>query len=96
MKNMIRPKREVLPDSALVPNRNLVPPPTRFTHRVKADTPFYFRKPGTKSKPAKSDGTLSGLTSVRLLTHDGGTYCRVADAQGLKVTVAFSALAPLS
>jgi hypothetical protein len=40
MDHMKRPKAMVLPDSALVPESNMVtPPPKHFTHVVKAEQP---------------------------------------------------------
>jgi len=91
---MRRPKATVLPDSALVPERNLLhTPPNRFTHEVKAEQPYYYSSPN-QATPA--DGTFPAGTKVVLLAHDGGAVCYVADARGLYVATAFKGLRPIS
>ena len=92
MDHMIRPTAMVLPTSALVPDRNLrLPAPTRFTHEVIADQPYYYRDPGPTDAP---DGIFSAGTKVVLLSHEGGTLCQVVDGQGLYVTMAYVGLRP--
>ena len=94
MEGMRRPKVEVLPDSALVPDANrIVPPPNRFTHEVIADQPYYYASPRAGSDPP---GTFAAGTKVVLLVHDGGPACRVVDGRGLYVATAFGGLRPLT
>jgi hypothetical protein len=90
MDRMRRPKATVLPDSALVPEKNLQPPPTEFTHEVISDQPYYY-----SSRVKSPDGTLPAGTKVKLLAHGGGPMCQVVDARGLSVTTACSGLRPL-
>ena len=93
MGRMIRPKATVLPESALVPDRNLLqPPPNKFTHEVIADQPYYYSIPGKKDAP---DGTFPAGTEVVVLSHDGGSMCNVADGRGLHVVTAFKGLRPI-
>jgi hypothetical protein len=94
MDRMLRPKATVLPESAVVPERNLVhPPPTEFTHEVIAEQPFYYNGPEQGALP---EGKFPAGTKVKLSTHHGGPYCEVVDGQGLRVTTAFKGLRPLS
>ena len=90
---MLRPKARVLPESALVPEKNLKPRPTEFTHEVIAEQPYYYIGPQQGSPP---EGTLPAGTKVKLHAHDGGPMCQVVDARGLCVTTAYSGLRPLS
>jgi hypothetical protein len=92
MDRMRRPKATILPDSALVPEKNLQPPPTEFTHEVIADQPYYYSSPQQATPP---DGTFPAGTKVKLLAHDRGPMCQVLDARGLCVTTACSGLRPL-
>jgi hypothetical protein len=88
---VLRPKATVLKPSALIPADNLIkPPPTRFTHELIQSQPYYYKR--GSSEP---DGTFAAGTRVLLLEHDGGEYCRVADAQGLCVETACLGLRPL-
>ncbi len=90
---MIRPKATVLPDSAQVPDRNLLqPPPNQFTHEVKAEQPYYYIGPHQAAPP---EGTFPAGTKVALISHEGGATCHVADARGLYVVTAFDGLRPL-
>ena len=93
MDHMRRPKATVLPDSALVPERNRKPPPTRFTHEVIAGQPYYYIGPQQAAPP---EGTFAAGTQVKLHAHDGGPVCQVVDARGLCVATAFSGLRPLA
>lgn len=77
---------EVLPDSALVPEGNT------FTHQVTRAQPYYLRKPRKGTAPS---GEFGVGEKVRLLPHDGGELCLVADVKGLRVYTAFATLAPL-
>ena len=89
MDRMRRPKATVLPDSALVPEKNLQPPPTEFSHEVIAHQPYYYSSPQQATSP---DGMFPAGTKVKLLAHNGGPMCRVVDARGLCVWTAFSGL----
>ncbi len=93
MDHMRRPKATVLPDSAMVPERNLQPPPTQFTHEVIAEQPYYYVGP---QQPGPPEGTFAAGTKVKLHAHDGGPVCQVVDARGLCVATACSGLRPLS
>ena len=92
MDRMLRPKATVLPDSALVPEQNLQPPPTEFTHEVVAEQPYYYIGPQQAAPP---EGKFPAATRVKLYAHDGGLMCQVVDARGLCVWTAFSGLRPL-
>ena len=93
MEGFIRPDAEVLPETAMVPERNLiVPPPDQFTHELTRAQPFYYPGPQQGTAP---DGELPAGTRVVLLVHDGGPYCRVVSGQGLYVAVEFAALGKL-
>lgn len=93
MDHMLRPKAAVLPESAIVPDRNMIrPPPTKFTHEVISEQPFYYIGPNQTAPP---EGKFPAGTKVKLMTHDGGTMCQVADGRGLCVTTAFIGLRPL-
>ena len=94
MDHMLRPKATVLPESAIVPDRNIIqPPPTEFTHEVIAEQPYYYKGPQQAAPP---EGKFPAGTKVALLTHDGGSVCRVVDGRGLCAATAFNGLRPLS
>lgn len=85
----LRPKTFTLPESALVPSRNVIEPaPNQFTHRVVRDEPYFFQKP---VKSAATAGRFAAGTPVVLLSKDGRT-CWVSDGQGLHVAVACASL----
>lgn len=89
MGEFLRPKASVLPDSAVIPPRNLLqPPPNRFTHLVRADQPYYYEADASGG----AAGTFMAGTPVLLLSHDGGALCHVADARGLFVATRFDGL----
>jgi len=91
---MIRPKAVVLNDAALVPEKNLIkPPPDQFTHELQQAQPYYYDQAQTAAKP---DGELAAGAQVVLMVYDGGSYCRVVDAQGLYVETAYEGLRSLS
>ena len=93
MENMKRPRKIVLPESAQVPDRNLLqPPPNQFTHDVLEEQPYYYIGPHQGSPP---EGRFAAGTKVVLLRHDGGPVCHVADGRGLYVATAFGGLRPL-
>jgi hypothetical protein len=80
-----RPETTVLPEGALVPGRNLIrPAPNQFTHEVTRSQPYYYGDPQPGTPP---DGQFPAGTKVVLLVGDGGPNCRVADGQGLYVTI---------
>lgn len=94
MDHIIRPKALVLPESALLPDRNtLHPPPNQFTHEVVAKQPYYYIGPHQTAQP---EGNFPAGTKVVLLTYDGGPVCWVADSRGVYAATAFSGLRPLS
>jgi hypothetical protein len=93
MDHMQRPKATVLPDSAMVPKRNLQPPPTHFTHEVIAEQPYYYIGPRQADPP---EGMFAAGAKVKLLSDDGGPVCHVVDARGLRVATACSGLRPLA
>jgi len=83
----------VLPESALVPDKNIIsPPPNQFTHEVNELQPFYFSDVQEGGAP---NGQIEAGTRVVLLVHDGGDYCRVADGRGLYVQTRFGGLRKL-
>lgn len=87
---MNRPEASVLPDSALVPQRNSVsPPPDQFSHVLSRPAPFWYD--GAGSRPA--DGELATGTRVLAVRRADGDHCWVIDERGLYVQVEASALA---
>lgn len=90
MGKFLRPKAEVLPDSALVPDKNLISPPTQFTHQLTRAEPYYF----SSAQSGGPDGEFPSGTKV-LLVSDDGDRCRVADEHGLCVEIARAALTEL-
>jgi hypothetical protein len=90
--NVIRPNAVVLPDSAQVPERNVVkPPPNRFTHEVVAEQPYYYMGVDQAAPP---DGKFAIGAHVVLLRHDAGE-CWVADERGLYVATSCGGLRAL-
>lgn len=94
MRGFVRPDPVVLPESAVVPARNVIrPAPNQFTHELTRPAPFYFDGAQQGGPP---DGELPAGTKVVLLVrHDDDTRCRVADARALYVEVEFDALRKL-
>ena len=93
MGRMLRPKAMVLPETALVPARNLIQPaPNQFTHDVTKEQPYYFTSP---KQTAPAEGNFAAGTKVLLIRHDGGGFCHVADGRGLYVATAFKGLRPI-
>lgn len=83
----------MLPDSATIPDANLIrPAPDRFTHRVGSAQPYYYTVPRGADA---GDGTFDAGAKVVVLSHTGGRWCHVADARGLHVVTAFSGLEAL-
>lgn len=90
----IRPKAEVLPETALVPAGNLISPaPNRFTHELTRPQPYYYDDDSRQRRAAA--GEFAAGTRVVLLVHDGGDACWVADGRGLYVQIDFDSLKPL-
>jgi hypothetical protein len=93
MEGFLRPPTEVLPESAVVPDRNLiVPAPNTFTHTLAGDQPFSYT---TLEGSAVPDGELTAGTPVVLMVFDGGRFCRVVDGRGLYVEIEHESLKPL-
>ncbi|HEY6247527.1 MAG TPA: hypothetical protein VIX17_26490 [Pyrinomonadaceae bacterium] len=93
MKGFTRPKAEVLSGDSIVPDENIIsPPPNQFTHKLKRDAPYYFDEP---QQGKSANGTFVKGTSVVLLRHDGGSYCRVSDGRGLYVAITYDSLKAL-
>lgn len=82
---------EVIDDAALVPSRNHVAPPDRFSHELTEPAPYWFDGAGSKNP----DGELPAGTPV-LLTIGDNTFCRVIDERGLFVQVRCEVLRPLT
>ena len=86
----LRPPTVVLDESSLIPDKNLISPaPNQFTHEVTRQQPFYFTGARQVAAP---DGQFQMGTKVVLLVYDGGSYCRVADGQGLYAEIAYDSL----
>jgi hypothetical protein len=86
---VIRPKAAVLPDSAQLPDRNvLTPPPNQFTHEIVAEQPYYYTGIDQAAPP---EGKFAQGMKVVLLRHDDAE-CWVADGRGLYVATACSGL----
>jgi hypothetical protein len=93
MEDFLRPKTTILPESALVPDKNIISPaPNQFTHEVTRTQPFYF---GDAGQGGALNGELEAGTRVVLLVDDGSEYCRVADGRGLYVQTECSGLRKL-
>jgi hypothetical protein len=93
MDRIVRPPMTILPESALVPDKNLSrTPPTHFTHEVVNKQPYYFSKPQSAEQPI---GFLSVGDKLLLVSHDGGEYLHAEDARGLLLVTAFAGLKSL-
>jgi hypothetical protein len=89
---VIRPKAVVLPDSALVFERQTIsPPPNQFTHEVVVEQPYYEIDADDSAAAA---GQFQSGSKLVLLRHDDGPMCHVADARGHVVKTAFEGLRP--
>lgn len=96
MPRMLRPKATVLPDSALVPEANLKPPPKRFTHEVVSAQPYHYAAAQADGAPdGAPDGHFAPGAKVLLLERGDGPLCWVQDRHGLCVITAFSGLRAL-
>lgn len=93
MKGFTRPEATVLPEDAMIPDKNLIKPaPNQFTHKLKSAQAYYY---DGAQQGAPADGEFPAGTKVALLVHDGGNYCRVVDARGLYVEIEFASLKKL-
>lgn len=93
MEGFVRPDAVILPENAVIPDRNLIlPAPNQFTHKLIRPQPFYFTGAQQGMQP---DGQLLAGTKVVLLMYDGSNYCRVADGQGLYVEIEYDSLKKL-
>jgi hypothetical protein len=87
MEGFLRPKAEVLLDSALIPGKNLiVPPPNQFTHELTRDEDYHY------GGGAGADGVFPVGTRVLLVRQQEGGRCHVIDERGLYVEVACDSL----
>lgn len=93
MEDFVRPDAVVLPENAIVPDKNLISPaPNQFTHELIRPQSFYFTGAQQAGQP---DGQLPAGTRVTLLVYNGGSYCRVVDGQGLYVEIEYNSLRKL-
>jgi hypothetical protein len=89
---VLRPESHVLPDDALVPDRNIVrPPPNHFTHELLVDEPYRLDRPQPAVEP---DGVLPAGTPVVVLVQ-GPDRSRVVDGRGLYLEVRRASLRKL-
>jgi hypothetical protein len=92
MNGITRPTAEVLPESAVVPHRNVMSPaPDHFTHEVTSRQPYWYSEAGANPP----DGEFAAGTKV-LMTHAEGPHAWVADSRGLYVKTNLATLRPLS
>lgn len=84
MDRMLRPKMQVLPDSAMAE--------TVVTHTVSGEQPYYLKRPGKKSEPA---GKLPAGSKVRLVQKGRGEMRLVEDTAGRRIFTAFAGLRPI-
>jgi hypothetical protein len=78
MGKFLRPKAEVLPDNAIVPEKNLISPaPNQFTHELTRPEPYYY----SSAQRRPPDGEFPAGTRV-VLVHRGDR-CRVVDGRGI-------------
>ena len=93
MKGFETPQAQVVDETAVVPDANLIKPaPNQFTHQLSREEPYFYQG-AQRGRPP--DGTFSSGTKVVLMVYDGGAYCRVADSRGLYVETGYEALANL-
>ena len=85
------PKTTLLPGSGEVPIENLRRPPTRYTHRVMGEQPYFYQP---QIGPTAA-GTFDAGTRVALIA-EAGALCRVVDSRGLFVFTKCSGLEKLA
>jgi hypothetical protein len=94
MEGFLRPPRTVLPENAVVPDRNrIIPAPNTFTHTLLRDQSFSYTSLEGAAVP---DGELAKGAPVVLMVYDGGRFCRVVDARGLYVEIDYESLKPIA
>jgi len=81
---MLRPKPQVLPDSALVK--------TTATHVISEEQPYYLKRPGKTSEPA---GNVPAGSQVFLLSKGRGEMALVQDTKGRRIYTASAGLRPI-
>lgn len=86
---MLRPEPVVLGAEALVPDDNVAPAPTRLTHELTEDEPYWF----DRTAGGDADGMLPAGTPVAV-AHDGAELTTVIDRRGLSVEVRTASLRP--
>jgi hypothetical protein len=91
MEGIKRPKAVVLDAGMQIPAGNLITPaPTRFTHILGEEQPFYYEEPTVGGSPA---GLLAKGTKLVVLKSEGQMW-RVIDARGLYVVTSSLHLLP--
>jgi hypothetical protein len=89
MARMLRPKMQVMRESALIPPGNQVQPaPNQFTHELVEHQPYYYGASARK----QPDGDFPAGTQVVLMVRGAGHMCRVVDGRGLYVLTACKGL----
>jgi hypothetical protein len=91
MKGVTRPKMTTLPEAAQIPAGNLRRPPSRYTHRLIAEQPYFYEADASGNAP----GTFGAGTRVARVTEEGA-LCRVVDSRGLFVYTSCAGLEPLA
>ncbi len=81
----------VLGDDALVPERNRMTAPERFTHELSVAQPYFYEIP---SGGRAADGKLAARARVQLV-RDEGEFSWVVDEAGVLVVTQRAGLAPL-
>ena len=93
MEGFVRPDAVVLPENAIVPDKNFISPaPNQFTHELIRPQSFFFTGAQQVGQP---NGQFPAGTRVTLLVYNGGNYCRVVDEQGLYVEIEYNNLRKL-
>ena len=93
MENFIKPKAKVLSEESYVPSERIISPaPNQFTHKLLSNQPYYFQGPQQQMPP---NGEFLAKTNVILIRYDGGSYCWVADEQGIFAEIEYSSLKKL-
>jgi hypothetical protein len=87
---MLRPRKKVLDETALVPAENFTASPKTLTHALRKTQPYYYQ-PGSDSP----DGSFAAGTEVKLLDHDD-ELAWVVNAQGLRVATEYKGLRALT
>ncbi|MGH9628074.1 MAG: hypothetical protein ACRD7E_07005 [Bryobacteraceae bacterium] len=83
MGRILRPKMQVLPDSAIVESG---------TYTITREQPYYLKRPVKTSEP---DGTLPAGSRVLLISKGGAHMSLVEDADGSRVWTSSAGLRPI-